>query len=291
MNKEKDLTEKTLEAYSDVFADIVNGLLFHGDQVISEDQLIDAQPFSMIKADGQIHEQDRDVAKFWVDPEGRKINVRIALLGMENQTSYDKDMPLRVISYDGAAYRAQLDVNERYPVVTLVLYFGDDRWGENRSLYDVIDIPEILQPFVSNYRINVFEIAHLEEKDIRYFKSDFQVVVDYFVHKRTDPSYRPKDPVRFRHVDELLKLMSVLTRDPRFVDTLQKEGGRPENMDKLLDMIEARGEERGIQKGRLATLADLVKDNTLSLKAAAEKANMTVAEFEREAGLVADQAK
>ena len=167
--------------------------------------------------------------------------------------------------------------------------------GENRSLYDVIDIPEILQPFVSNYRINVFEIAHLEEKDIRCFKSDFQVVVDYFVHKRTDPSYRPKDPVRFRHVDELLKLMSALTRDPRFVDTLQKEGGKPENMDKLLDMIEERGiaigEERGIQKGRLATLADLVKDNTLSLKTAAEKANMTVAEFEREAGLVADPAK
>ena len=44
---EKDLTEKTLEAYGDVFADIVNGLLFQGRQIVSEEALTDAQPFSM----------------------------------------------------------------------------------------------------------------------------------------------------------------------------------------------------------------------------------------------------
>ena len=33
---EKDMTQKTLEAFNDVFADIVNGLLFQGEQVISE---------------------------------------------------------------------------------------------------------------------------------------------------------------------------------------------------------------------------------------------------------------
>ena len=291
MTKEKDVTEKTLEAYSDVFADIVNGLLFHGEQVISEDHLIDAQPFSMIKADGKIHEQDRDVAKFWVDPEGKTVNVRIAFLGMENQTSYDEDMPLRVISYDGAAYRTQLDVKERYPVVTLVLYFGYNKWGKNRSLYDAIDIPEKLKPYVNDYRIHVYEIAHLKEEDIRCFRSDFQVVVDYFVHKRTDPSYRPKDPVKFKHVDELLKLLSALTRDPRFVDTLQTEGGKPENMDKLLDMIEARGIAKGEERGKISTLADLVKDKLLTPEIAAEKANMTVAEFEHEVRLLADPIK
>lgn len=48
---EKDITEKTLEAYNDVFADIVNGLLFGGEQVVKEDQLVDVQPTSMYKAD------------------------------------------------------------------------------------------------------------------------------------------------------------------------------------------------------------------------------------------------
>ena len=55
----KDITEKTLEAYNDVFSDIVNGLLFHGKQLVQEDMLTDAQPVSMYKADGGIHEHKR----------------------------------------------------------------------------------------------------------------------------------------------------------------------------------------------------------------------------------------
>ena len=47
----KDVLEKTLESYNDVFADIVNGFLFHGKQVIKEEDLTDAQTFSMYKAD------------------------------------------------------------------------------------------------------------------------------------------------------------------------------------------------------------------------------------------------
>ena len=36
---EKDAAEKTLESYNDVFADIVNGLLFNGKQVVKENEL------------------------------------------------------------------------------------------------------------------------------------------------------------------------------------------------------------------------------------------------------------
>lgn len=149
---EKDITEKTLEAFDDVFADIVNGLLFKGRQVLQEQSLTDAQPFSMYKADGDIHEQERDVAKYWNGENNGRINVRIAVLGFENQTNYDRDMPLRVIGYDGSAYRAELNQTERYPVITLVLYFGDKPWGRNRSLYDAIRIPDEFLSFVSDYK-------------------------------------------------------------------------------------------------------------------------------------------
>ena len=37
--KQKDITEKLLEDYEDVFADIVNVLLFDGNQLISPDAL------------------------------------------------------------------------------------------------------------------------------------------------------------------------------------------------------------------------------------------------------------
>ena len=32
---------------------------------------------------------------------------------------------LRVLGYDGAEYRSQLGREERYPVVTIILYFGE----------------------------------------------------------------------------------------------------------------------------------------------------------------------
>ena len=52
---EKDITSKTLEAFDDVFADIVNGLLFKGEQVVQEQSLVDAQPVSMYKAGQSPH--------------------------------------------------------------------------------------------------------------------------------------------------------------------------------------------------------------------------------------------
>ena len=250
---EKDLSERALEAYDDVFADNVNGLLFAGKQVVEPGSLRDAAATSMYKASDELHELERDISKWWMGGDGRRVSVRIALLGIENQTEYDKDMPLRVMGYDGAAYRAELlqgeDVKARYPVVTLVLHFGATRWGKARSLLDVLNVPEPLTPYVSNYHISVFDISFLTEEQLGYFKSDFAVVADYFVHRRDNPDYRPTNPPAFEHVDELLKLLSVMTRDDRFVMTLDGPGEVPRNMCEVLDRVEQRGIEQGIERG------------------------------------------
>ena len=69
---EKDMCEKTLEAYNDVFADILNVLLFDGQSVVTEDDLSEATPRSLYKSDGKLHEQERDVAKYWKYPQRAK---------------------------------------------------------------------------------------------------------------------------------------------------------------------------------------------------------------------------
>ena len=43
----KDITEKTLIAYNDVFADIINVLLFNGKRIVKENELQDAVTRSM----------------------------------------------------------------------------------------------------------------------------------------------------------------------------------------------------------------------------------------------------
>lgn len=92
---------------------------------------------SQFKADtGRIHEQERDVGKYWV-----RDGVIQAMIGLENQSQPDGVMPMRIIGYDGASYKSQLSGKEghqRYPVVTLVLYFGEKRWsGNRRSLWEL----------------------------------------------------------------------------------------------------------------------------------------------------------
>ena len=294
---EKDTVEKTLEAYNDVFVDIVNGFLFQGESVLKENSLSDAQPFSMYKADGKLHQMERDIAKYWNRRSGkrrkpckssRRIYFRVACLGIENQTDYDRDMPLRVIGYDGAAYRAELlaDRKERYPVITLVLYFGEKRWGKNRSLYDVFPVPEKLRPYVHDYGINVFEVAYLTDEQISWFHSDFRIAADYFAHKRTDPEYRPKDVQAIRHVDEFLKFMAVMTKDDRFTEDVEWEGSEPKTMDKFLDYVE----EKGVKKERERTATVMLKkgETLEKIKEYSSLSEPAIRKLAEEAGLAVE---
>lgn len=99
---EKDMTEKALEAYNNVFADIVNCLLFHGKERIQEDDLEQGRERSVYQGEKALREQERDTLKFW-----KKHNIRIAYIGIENETEAEDDMPFRLAGYDGAAYRDQ----------------------------------------------------------------------------------------------------------------------------------------------------------------------------------------
>ena len=82
-------------------------------------------------------------------------------------------MILRVMDYDLASYKEGYDQRLRYPAVTLVLYFGFSPWGKNRSLSDMLDIPEQLVPFFSNYKLNLFEVSFLTEEQAACFRGDF----------------------------------------------------------------------------------------------------------------------
>ena len=248
ISAEKDITEKKLEEYDDVFADIVNVLLFAGKRIIKENELSAATPHAIYKADGQIHSQERDVAKYW-----QRGKINIAFIGFENQTTIDKHMPIRVLSYDGATYRDQLNkddegkVNECYPVVTIVLYFGEQRWEKYRHLKDCFKCPPELAPFVNDYKINVFEIAWLTDEQVKSFTSDFKHVADFYTQMRKNKDYKPS-PEQLKHVKELMELFEALG-DRRFMDSynehVAKKRKEPTNMFEVLDKIEARGEARG----------------------------------------------
>ena len=277
-----DSNEKLLADYNDVFADIMNVFLYDGEQVIGENDLENSKDRSIYKADGKLHEQERDVSKYYCGNE-----MRIAFLGVEHQNKSEPYMPLRVISYDGSSYRAQLLKNETedeearlkrkesrdkhlYPVITLVLYFGNGPWKHGKSLYEILKIPKRLKPFVNDYRINVIEVPMMDPEKVKLFKSDFRYVADFFVQKRMTGTYIPPD-VTLKHMDEFLKLLGVMVGDERYYKILQelnereKSKGGNATMCEILDQywnsgIEI-GEKRGIEKG-----SDALKDAIMAIK-------------------------
>lgn len=291
---EKDIAEKVLEDYNDVFADIVNVLLFQGEQIVKPEQLEDKTLRSSYKVDGKLREIVRDVGKNW-----NQDTIRIACLGIENQTDSDADMPWRVISYDGAEYRAQLirDISsqdggdddiistkkrrdvKRYPVVTLVLYFGYEKpWSSSKSLLDRLTVSDALKPYVQDYRINVFEIAYLTPEQVKLFQSDFRIVADYFVQKRLNHEYKPS-PQKMKHVHAVLQMMSIMTGDHRFEDAYNDAIQKEElNMCEVLDRVE----KKGYDAGRIAGKIDVFYHELgMSVSEIAEKLSITESEVQK----------
>lgn len=304
----KDAVEKTLESYASVFSDLVNAFVFGGRDVVDPDDLEDAVPRSIYKMEGRVSTQERDVAKFW---KGHLF--KLAMFGFENQSTVDMTMPVRVMSYDGAAYRRQLDDGKLlFPVITLVLYFGTKhRWNGPTRLKECMEIAPGLDSFVQDYAINVVDLAFLTDEELSRLKSDFRVIARYLCGTRRDPEYDPSGSGGFGetldHPAETIRLLAAFSGDDRFERATCKVKKGDKTVDAVLDRLinkriaqgEARGEARGIARGeargraqglaqgraqgrilgRMGLLAELVRDGMLSASRAAERMGMSEEEF------------
>ena len=218
MTNKIDATEKQLEDYKDVFADIVNVLLFDGEEVVKEDELVDTPERSIFKVYGQISEQERDSSKFW-----EKGNVNILLWGLENQTHSDSDISLRIMSYEGALYEQQVMARDEakkqgkplpqvFDVATIVLYYGLEPWTGYKSSKEILqngNMSNDFLPYINDYQVNVFEIAFLDDETIKKFKSDFRIVAEYLSQMRKNNDYIESKDIP-DHVDAVLKTLGVL---------------------------------------------------------------------------------
>ena len=267
-----------MEDYNDVFADIVNGFLFKGKQVVLPSDLRNGNVHSQYKADNRkLHEQERDVLKEWAS---KKVN--IAICGIENQTNPDKFMPMRILGYDGASYRGQLlKKNPKpVPVVTLVLYFGTEkRWTNDVNLKSLFDIPDGLDEYISDYKINVFEVAWLTDKELNRFKSDFKVIANYLVNKRKDKDYIPDDTTKIKHLEEVLKLISVMTNDESYEKILELPPSKRKGVDSMRSVAQnllSIGEAKGKAEGQSATVYKFVSNNIITPSVGAKELGISV---------------
>lgn len=265
---EKDISGKLLEDYTDVFADIMNVLVFHGERLLEPSNLIDGPTVSRYKsAEAKQKEQIRDVVKF----DNRQ--TKMTAFGIENQSVVDPHMVFRVMGYDFSSYKRQIDEgNSRIsPVITLVLHFGMKRWLGPKDVFSTVDhdLPygKYLDAALSNYRINVVDVAFLPEKVRGQFISDFRIVVEYFSAVREGRLEEIRfNKQKIRHVEEILDFFRIFSKDKRFEECkpviLEEAKKGDVTMCIVMDYAEKCGREQGRKEGIKGTVHVLKNLNT-----------------------------
>ena len=244
----KDLAEKNLLQYKDVFSDIVNVNLFGGRCYVSAKEL-SREPGELITkavSDDKLRQLQMDV------PMKCKKHNRSFFLCLENQSDKNNVMPVRDMGYQHAKYMEQIkevkesnrktgnypnpmtkelnDSQKLSPVITLVLNYSQNEWGKPRCLNDMLEFPEDigeeLTKWIPEHPICIINLASQPETTIRQYQSDFKYIVRYL---------SCGNDRRYRKAKEL-------------IETTEGKGGKID-MCVLLDMYEERGEARGIEKG------------------------------------------
>lgn len=280
---EKDHTEKILEDYNDVFADIFNTLVFK-EKYLQEDKLYPGPTESIYKATtNRTTEQRRDILKHHLNN-----NFQILSVGIENQARHDKYMPIRIMGYDYTTYREMINNKKKLcPVITIVLNFTNSQWCKPTSIHGLLELPKELQNLVADYRITVFDIAYLDDTTTESFTSDFKLIARFFKHKRLglppEDFFNSEDSIT--HAEAFFDLLSVFTKDSRYTelldvakDIISNKGGT-NKLCYMYDAIEQKGIEKGIEKGRQQAICSLYHDNIISLSQACERLELSEAEF------------
>lgn len=269
----KDITEKRLERYPDVAADIIDGIMYDGNLVVVAEDLV-RLPANVFLNDNRqnVYERERDILFL-----NKKDGCRYAFYGIENQTEADNTMPLRIMEYDGAVYREQVKEyqNENnknrhsayvrtihkeqklIPVVTIILYYGKE-WDGPRSIKDMFNLEgrEKLLPYLSDYKINVIELGKktgLHKK----FHSDFRYVVQYMEARGNRVALNDffmQSSKDMRHKEECIDVLrSIMTEhqteklEEMFMKEELTERKDEENMT-IVQQIYHRGELQGENK-------------------------------------------
>ena len=197
-----DTCEKAFISDNIIFADVVNGVIFHGEQKVRPEDL-EEQDSTEVYAkmvNGTLLEKQkyRDVLKNVIIREDD--HCRYMLVGIENQTAVNYAMVARVMLYDAINYMDQVDTLSKKdpsasthdkistsisgfckgetltPVITIVVYFGVNDWDAPRSLHELLpdSLPQEVIDLIPDYKITVLSPREVEDPSV--FKTSMRAI-------------------------------------------------------------------------------------------------------------------
>lgn len=255
-----DTCEKAFMADNTIFADVVNGVIFHGEQKVRPEDLEeqDSTEAYARMVNGTLLEKQkyRDVLKNVIIREDD--HCKYMLVGIENQTAVNYAMVARVMLYDAINYMDQADVLSKQspsvskhdkintsisgfckgetltPVITIVVYFGVNDWDAPRSLHELLpdDLPQEVIDLIPDYKITV--LSPREVEDPLAFKTSIRAIIKALAVGKKENKSQMKEMM-----DHDPDFLSVDSRAATIINRVTKMGIKIPKNQKEVNMCEA----------------------------------------------------
>ena len=181
------------------------------------------------------------------------------IIGVEHQSTFDKNMIFRILNYDATTYINQVESKkEVYPVGSFVFYTGDEEWNLPETLKS---IPSEMEPNINDWRLPVVDLITMDARKLmnRRLRDVVEISQSVFAG-----SY---DGLRENRKIETESFMMATT----FTCTNIRREDLPEgdeiNMCKAMDQLF----QRMSDEGKLNTLKELLKVKLGTLSRPLEK--------------------
>lgn len=305
-----DITLKDYLSDPRRYADLINGSIFQGRQIIDADELTDTGTVQSKSNEQTVVERINDITM-----KQTRDGSLFAVWTVANQQHIDYSMPARVMLQDALSYDRQLKEIKRknqaatsrqvesgeflsgihaadrlHPVITLVVYWGEEPWCGATSMHDILDfgtdpvLAQEMKRLVPEYPLHFLNLS--EEHNYSGYRTELRTLFELYDRRKNWEDFirYAREHKECQHLDsETYWTLGILLNTRKFKAMLPQADRKEHNMGKnVIDEIWEHAMEEGIEKGKLKTLYDLVHDGLLSIKDAAARASMTESDFTTE---------
>ena len=254
-----DSTCKKLFRDDGCFADICNYAFFQGKQIIKPEELVSRENDVSTLMGKELLPMEtkryRDIVR------KASINGEYMIIGVEHQSTLDKNMIIRILNYDAQLYINQVESGKEVrPVGSFVFYTGDKEWTYPKSLKESLKIPPEMKDYINDWKLPVLELQKIDSGMLKNQRLKEVVEISQSMFKGDYEKLRTNRMISV----ESFKMAAIFTH------TDIKEEDLPEGdeinmckaMDQLFQRMRDEGEVLGLEKGELIGL-EKGKLNTL----------------------------
>ena len=248
-----DSTCKKLFRDDGCFADICNYAFFQGKQIIKPEELVsrenDVSTLIGKEALPMETKRYRDIVR------KASINGEYMIIGVEHQSTLDKNMIIRILNYDAQLYINQVESRKEVrPVGSFVFYTGDKEWTYPKSLKESLKVPPEMEDYINDWKLPVLELQNMDPQILKSKRLKEVVEISQSMLKGDYEKLRTNRMISV----ENYKMAAIFTH------TDIKEEDLPEgdeiNMCKAMDQLFQRFENQGIEKGEAIGIEKTLKE-------------------------------